>query len=190
MSTWAPERDCLVETDHERFCSSFDEFAFHLHTNTIGPIITAQRLLQTMIPIGTIVFMSSDSGSAQRFLEMEDGYVPLTCTLHSYSPPLQVRSLLCIKSRVESGDAAYGCRTQAQRRRYYPTSNSSWRGRHVSTVVEGPEYTLTGYQGYGKHRSWMGSRRHHDARRISLCYDQGHREQGYTAQRNILDLGE
>jgi hypothetical protein len=26
-----------------------------------------------MIPIGTIVFMSSDSGSAQRFLEMEDG---------------------------------------------------------------------------------------------------------------------
>ncbi|KAG9751303.1 NAD(P)-binding protein, partial [Aureobasidium melanogenum] len=53
---------------------SFDEFAFHLHTNTIGPIITAQRLLQTMIPIGTIVFMSSDSGSAQRFLEMEDGF--------------------------------------------------------------------------------------------------------------------
>ncbi|KAG9734539.1 NAD(P)-binding protein, partial [Aureobasidium melanogenum] len=53
---------------------SFDEFAFHLHTNTIGPIITAQRLLQTMIPIGTIVFMSSDSGSTQRFLEMEDGF--------------------------------------------------------------------------------------------------------------------
>ncbi|TIA21883.1 NAD(P)-binding protein [Aureobasidium pullulans] len=74
VSTWAPERACLVETDHERFCSSFDEFAFHLHTNTIGPIITAQRLLQTMIPIGTIVFMSSDSGSAQRFLEMEDGF--------------------------------------------------------------------------------------------------------------------
>ncbi|KAI4738466.1 NAD(P)-binding protein [Aureobasidium sp. EXF-12298] len=52
----------------------YPNFAFHLHTNTIGPIITAQRLLQTMIPIGTIVFMSSDSGSAQRFLEMEDGF--------------------------------------------------------------------------------------------------------------------
>ncbi|EON64728.1 hypothetical protein W97_03961 [Coniosporium apollinis CBS 100218] len=53
---------------------SFDEFAFHLHTNTIGPIITAQKLLQTNIPIGTIVFMSSDSGSAQNFLEREDGF--------------------------------------------------------------------------------------------------------------------
>jgi short-subunit dehydrogenase len=54
--------------------SSFDEFAFHLHTNTIGPIITAQKLLQTNIPIGTIVFMSSDSGSQGMFREMEDGF--------------------------------------------------------------------------------------------------------------------
>jgi NAD(P)-dependent dehydrogenase (short-subunit alcohol dehydrogenase family) len=54
--------------------SSFDEFAFHLHTNTIGPIITANRLLQTNIPIGTIVFMSSDSGSQGNFREMEDGF--------------------------------------------------------------------------------------------------------------------
>jgi NAD(P)-dependent dehydrogenase (short-subunit alcohol dehydrogenase family) len=53
---------------------SFDEFAFHLHTNTIGPIITAQKLLQTNIPIGTIVFMSSDSGSHGNFREMEDGF--------------------------------------------------------------------------------------------------------------------
>ncbi|KAE9967180.1 hypothetical protein EG328_008385 [Venturia inaequalis] len=50
------------------------EFAFHLHTNTIGPIITAQKLLQTNIPIGTIVFMSSDSGSATNFREDEDGF--------------------------------------------------------------------------------------------------------------------
>jgi len=50
------------------------EFAFHLHTNTIGPIITAQKLLQTNIPIGTIVFMSSDSGSAANFREDEDGF--------------------------------------------------------------------------------------------------------------------
>lgn len=53
---------------------SFDEFAFHLHTNTIGPIVAAQKLLQTKIPIGTIVFMSSDSGSHGKFLEMEDGF--------------------------------------------------------------------------------------------------------------------
>ncbi|OAL49894.1 NAD(P)-binding protein [Pyrenochaeta sp. DS3sAY3a] len=53
---------------------SFDEFAFHLHTNTIGPIITAQKLLQTNIPIGTIAFMSSDSGSHGNFREMEDGF--------------------------------------------------------------------------------------------------------------------
>lgn len=55
-------------------CRSFDEFAFHLHTNTIGPIITANRLLATKIPIGTIVFMSSDSGSQGNFREMEDGF--------------------------------------------------------------------------------------------------------------------
>jgi len=54
--------------------SSFDEFAFHLHTNTIGPIITAQKLLQTNIPIGTIAFMSSDSGSVGNFHEREDGF--------------------------------------------------------------------------------------------------------------------
>ncbi|KAH7075561.1 hypothetical protein BKA63DRAFT_300412 [Paraphoma chrysanthemicola] len=53
---------------------TFDEFAFHLHTNTIGPIITANRLLATSIPIGTIVFMSSDSGSQGAFREMEDGF--------------------------------------------------------------------------------------------------------------------
>ncbi|KAF2741014.1 NAD(P)-binding protein [Polyplosphaeria fusca] len=53
---------------------SFDEFAFHLHTNAIGPIITAQKLLQTNIPVGTIVFMSSDSGSQGNFREMEDGF--------------------------------------------------------------------------------------------------------------------
>jgi NAD(P)-dependent dehydrogenase (short-subunit alcohol dehydrogenase family) len=54
--------------------SSFDEFAFHLHTNTIGPVICAQKLLQTNIPIGTITFMSSDSGSHGSFREMEDGF--------------------------------------------------------------------------------------------------------------------
>ena len=50
---------------------SYSNFAHHLHTNTIGPIITAQRLLATGLPIGTIVFMSSDSGSALNFRDFE-----------------------------------------------------------------------------------------------------------------------
>lgn len=53
---------------------SYSNFAHHIHTNTIGPIITAQRLLATGLPIGTIVFMSSDSGSALNFREFEDGF--------------------------------------------------------------------------------------------------------------------
>lgn len=53
---------------------SFDNFAFHMNTNTVGPIICAQRLLKSGIPIGTIVFMSSDSGSVQQFRDMEDGF--------------------------------------------------------------------------------------------------------------------
>ncbi|KAL4898086.1 putative short-chain dehydrogenase [Aspergillus ambiguus] len=54
---------------------SFDHFAQHLHTNTVGPIIVAQRLLQlTDTTIGTVAFISSDSGSTQRFLSFEDGF--------------------------------------------------------------------------------------------------------------------
>uniref|UniRef100_A0A093VI98 Putative oxidoreductase n=1 Tax=Talaromyces marneffei PM1 TaxID=1077442 RepID=A0A093VI98_TALMA len=54
---------------------TFDHFATHLHTNTIGPIIVAQKLLQlSSVAIGTIAFMSSDSGSTARFLAFEDGF--------------------------------------------------------------------------------------------------------------------
>ena len=53
---------------------SYSKFAHHLHTNTIGPIITAQRLLATGLPIGAVVFMSCDSGSATKFREFEDGF--------------------------------------------------------------------------------------------------------------------
>lgn len=45
-----------------------------MKTNAVGPIILAQKLVQTGIPIGTIVFMSSDSGSATEFRAFEDGY--------------------------------------------------------------------------------------------------------------------
>ena len=53
---------------------SFGDFATHLHTNTIGPIITAQKLLGTQIPIKSLVFMSSDSGSTMSFRHFQDGF--------------------------------------------------------------------------------------------------------------------
>lgn len=53
---------------------SFEDFSFHLNTNCVGPIYVAQQLLKTNIPIGTIVFISSDSGSVQEFRAMEDGF--------------------------------------------------------------------------------------------------------------------
>lgn len=53
---------------------SFDHFAFHINTNTIGPIICAQRLLKTGVPIKSICFISSDSGSTAAFREQEDGF--------------------------------------------------------------------------------------------------------------------
>lgn len=54
---------------------SFERFSDHLCTNTIGPIICAQKLLKTGIPIGTLMFMSSDSGSTSSFRAFEDGFV-------------------------------------------------------------------------------------------------------------------
>lgn len=53
--------------------SSFNIFADHLKTNTIGPIITAQKLLDTRIPIRCIAFMSSDSASSSNFQHFSDG---------------------------------------------------------------------------------------------------------------------
>lgn len=54
--------------------SSYAAFTTHLQTNTIGPIITAQSLLKAQIPIKCLIFISSDSGSAQRFRPEEDGF--------------------------------------------------------------------------------------------------------------------
>lgn len=58
--------------------SSFSDFALHLHTNTIGPIICAQKLLKIESPgsppPAKVVFISSDSGSTTRFLDHEDGF--------------------------------------------------------------------------------------------------------------------
>ena len=45
-----------------------------MRTNTIGPVVIANKLLAAGLSIGTLVFMSSDSGSAAEFREFEDGY--------------------------------------------------------------------------------------------------------------------
>ena len=62
----------LRRSDHS--CSSYEDFAYHVHTNAIGPIICAQRLLKAGLNIGCITFMSSDSSSSGRFRDDEDGF--------------------------------------------------------------------------------------------------------------------
>jgi NAD(P)-dependent dehydrogenase (short-subunit alcohol dehydrogenase family) len=55
---------------------SYQDFALHLHTNTIGPIICAQALLaQAPTPSpAKLIFISSDSGSTALFRDHEDGF--------------------------------------------------------------------------------------------------------------------
>lgn len=59
---------------------SYNDFALHLHTNTIGPIICAQKLLtihahtSNPTPPSKIIFISSDSGSTTAFRDFEDGF--------------------------------------------------------------------------------------------------------------------
>ncbi|KAL2839194.1 hypothetical protein BJY01DRAFT_250613 [Aspergillus pseudoustus] len=56
---------------------SFSSFTLHITTNTIGPIITAQKLLAidpASPPPEKLVFISSDSGSTALFRGHEDGF--------------------------------------------------------------------------------------------------------------------
>lgn len=69
----SPRRETQCSATEHR-SRSYEDFAFHLHSNTIGPIICAQKLLSAGIDIGAITFISSDSGSAQQFHEFEDGF--------------------------------------------------------------------------------------------------------------------
>ncbi|CAD6566752.1 MAG: polyketide synthase [Alectoria sarmentosa] len=69
---------------------SFDNFSDHLRTNAVGPIITAQRLLHSGIPIGCIAFMSSDSGSATAFRDFEDGFAAYAASKAALNQMLRV----------------------------------------------------------------------------------------------------
>ncbi|KAG8673761.1 hypothetical protein FPOAC2_07232 [Fusarium poae] len=55
---------------------TFQDFSYHLTTNTIGPIICAQKLinLDPNSPPSKVIFISSDSGSTTNFLGHEDGF--------------------------------------------------------------------------------------------------------------------
>ncbi|KAJ5519894.1 short-chain dehydrogenase [Penicillium fimorum] len=65
----------ILEYPNRALEMTFDKFAHHLLTNTVGPIVVAQKLLQIAdVAVGTVAFMSSDSGSTQRFLSFEDGF--------------------------------------------------------------------------------------------------------------------
>lgn len=86
-----------IGSDHNRSFASFEK---HLRTNTIGPIIVAQKLLQTHIPLGTIMFMSSDSGSAANFRPFEDGYLSLVTNCTRLTR-IQVRWLCCVQGSFE-----------------------------------------------------------------------------------------
>jgi NAD(P)-dependent dehydrogenase (short-subunit alcohol dehydrogenase family) len=71
---------------------TYKEFLHHLTTNTIGPLLTAQALLKLSpaIPIHTLVFMSSDSGSAARFRAFEDGFAAYAASKAALNQGLRV----------------------------------------------------------------------------------------------------
>lgn len=52
---------------------SMGSFLYTLCTNAVGPIIVAQQILKHLPAVGKIVFITSDSGSAQGFRPDEDG---------------------------------------------------------------------------------------------------------------------
>ncbi len=66
----------LVSIADASICRSYSDFALHLHTNTIGPIIIAQKLLKicSTAPPSKVIFISSDSGSTAQFRDHEDGF--------------------------------------------------------------------------------------------------------------------
>ncbi|KJX96353.1 hypothetical protein TI39_contig669g00014 [Zymoseptoria brevis] len=53
---------------------TYTSLLHHLQTNTIGPTILSARLLSSPIPLRKLIFISSDSSSATRFLSHEDGF--------------------------------------------------------------------------------------------------------------------
>lgn len=73
---------------------SFNDWSHHLRSNTIGPLMVAQQLLKLspQLPIHTLVFMSSDSGSAANFRAFEDGFAAYAASKAALNQGLRVRA--------------------------------------------------------------------------------------------------
>ncbi|PVI05674.1 NAD(P)-binding protein [Periconia macrospinosa] len=125
---------------------SFDEFAFHLHTNTIGPVITAQKLLQTNIPIGTIVFMSSDSGSHGLFREMEDGFAAYAASKSALN--MAVRHMAAELKRKDD-DTILLCMHPGEVATDMANINVPWEVQGIITPEESVSKMLTVIQSKG-----------------------------------------
>jgi NAD(P)-dependent dehydrogenase (short-subunit alcohol dehydrogenase family) len=83
--------------------STYAQFSHHLTTNTIGPLLVAAAILKLSspaIPIHTLVFMSSDSGSAARFRAFEDGFAAYAASKAALNQGL--RHLAAELPRLES----------------------------------------------------------------------------------------
>ncbi|CAG1996042.1 unnamed protein product [Fusarium graminearum] len=74
---------------------TFQDLSYHLTTNTIGPIICAQKLinLNPESPPSKVIFVSSDSGSAGNFLGHEDGYAAYAASKSALNQALRHMAL-------------------------------------------------------------------------------------------------
>lgn len=100
---------------------SFQKFQYHLNTNAIGPLITASSLLALSTPsqtqiatsgsskgvnIKTLVFISSDSGSAARFRAHEDGFGAYSVSKAALNQGLRhLAAEICRKAKSEGKKA-------------------------------------------------------------------------------------
>ncbi|KAF5230161.1 hypothetical protein FAUST_9954 [Fusarium austroamericanum] len=74
---------------------TFQDLSYHLTTNTIGPIICAQKLinLDPESPPSKVIFISSDSGSTTNFLGHEDGYAAYAASKSALNQALRHMAL-------------------------------------------------------------------------------------------------
>ncbi|KAF4453150.1 hypothetical protein F53441_4147 [Fusarium austroafricanum] len=74
---------------------TYQDFALHLQTNAVGPIICAQKLinLEASSPPSKVIFISSDSGSAGNFLGNEDGYAAYAASKSALNQALRHMAL-------------------------------------------------------------------------------------------------
>lgn len=70
---------------------TFASFTHHLITNAVGPLLCSSALLKGGIPISTLAFLSSDSGSAEKFRAFEDGFAGYAASKAALNMGIRVR---------------------------------------------------------------------------------------------------